>query len=125
MNGPQGIDIVALSWCIPEIRESLARAAAELEQHLNAEAANGRLLLRQFGCGECHTIPGVPTAGKSGTAQLGGDAAPHSWFIGYAPADAPTIAVAVIVEGGGAGAQKAVPMGGDVMSYFLGALGAD
>ena len=31
-------------------------------QHLNAEAANGRLLLRQFGCGECHTIPGVADA---------------------------------------------------------------
>ncbi|MEX2548512.1 MAG: penicillin-binding transpeptidase domain-containing protein, partial [Chloroflexota bacterium] len=37
-------------------------------------------------------VPGIPTAGKSGTAQLGGDAAPHSWFIGFAPADAPTIA---------------------------------
>ena len=58
-------------------------------------------------------VPGVPTAGKSGTAQLGGDAAPHSWFIGFAPADAPQIAIAVIVEGGGAGAQRAVPMGGD------------
>ncbi|MEO6351128.1 MAG: penicillin-binding transpeptidase domain-containing protein [Candidatus Limnocylindrales bacterium] len=66
-------------------------------------------------------VPGVPTAGKSGTAQLGGDAPPHSWFIGYAPADAPTIAVAVIVEGGGAGAQRAVPMGGDLMSFFLAA----
>lgn len=31
-------------------------------QHLGAEAANGRLLLRQFGCGECHTIPGVADA---------------------------------------------------------------
>lgn len=31
-------------------------------QSLNAEAANGRLLLRQFGCGECHTIPGVANA---------------------------------------------------------------
>ena len=29
-------------------------------------------------------VPGVPTAGKSGTAQLGGGAAPHSWFIGVA-----------------------------------------
>jgi peptidoglycan glycosyltransferase len=64
-------------------------------------------------------VPGVPTAGKSGTAQLGGDAAPHSWFIGYAPADAPQIAIAVIVEGGGAGAQRAVPMGGDLMGFFL------
>ncbi len=65
-------------------------------------------------------VPGVPTAGKSGTAQLGGDAAPHSWFIGYAPADAPTIAIAVIVEGGGAGAQRAVPMAGQLMSEYLG-----
>jgi peptidoglycan glycosyltransferase len=64
-------------------------------------------------------VPGVPTAGKSGTAQLGGDAAPHSWFIGFAPADAPQIAVAVVVEGGGAGAQRAVPMGGDLMEYYL------
>jgi peptidoglycan glycosyltransferase len=65
-------------------------------------------------------VPGVPTAGKSGTAELGGDAAPHSWFIGYAPADAPTIAVVVIVEGGGAGSQRAVPMAGRLMSAYLG-----
>jgi len=65
-------------------------------------------------------VPGVPTAGKSGTAQLGGDAAPHSWFIGFAPADAPRICVAVIVEGGGAGAQRAVPMAGRLMSAYLG-----
>jgi peptidoglycan glycosyltransferase len=64
-------------------------------------------------------VPGVPTAGKSGTAQLGGNAAPHSWFIGYAPADAPKIAIAVIVEGGGAGAQRAVPMAGQLMSDYL------
>jgi len=64
-------------------------------------------------------VPGIPTAGKSGTAELGGDAAPHSWFIGFAPADAPQIAVAVIVEGGGAGAQRAVPMAGDLMTHYL------
>lgn len=64
-------------------------------------------------------VPGVPTAGKSGTAELGGDAAPHSWFIGFAPADAPQIVVAVIVEGGGAGSQRAVPMAGDLMTYYL------
>ena len=64
-------------------------------------------------------VPGVPTAGKSGTAELGGDAAPHSWFIGFAPADAPRIAIAVIVEGGGAGSQRAVPMAGDLMTYYL------
>ena len=40
-------------------------------------------------------VPGVPTAGKSGTAQLGGDAAPHAGSSAYAPADAPQIAIAV------------------------------
>jgi peptidoglycan glycosyltransferase len=65
-------------------------------------------------------VPGVPTAGKSGTAEIGPDAAPHSWFIGYAPADAPRIAVAVIVEGGGLGSQRAVPMAGRLMSAYLG-----
>jgi peptidoglycan glycosyltransferase len=65
-------------------------------------------------------VPGVPTAGKSGTAQLAPDLAPHSWFIGFAPVDAPRIAVAVIVEGGGLGSQRAVPMAGRLMSAFLG-----
>ncbi len=66
-------------------------------------------------------VPGVPTAGKSGTAEVGDEELPHSWFIGYAPADAPQIAIAVIVEGGGAGAQRAVPMAGELMTLYLGA----
>lgn len=64
-------------------------------------------------------IPGVPTAGKSGTAQLG-SGIPNSWFIGFAPANAPRIAVAVIVERGGEGSGAAVPLGGQVMKYYLG-----
>ncbi|CAN5811039.1 penicillin-binding transpeptidase domain-containing protein [soil metagenome] len=64
-------------------------------------------------------VDGVPTAGKSGTAQLGGDQAPHSWFIGFAPADEPQIAIAVVVEHGGAGAQRAVPMAGSLMQRYL------
>lgn len=42
-------------------------------------------------------IPGVPTAGKTGTAQLG-DGTSHAWIIGFAPADRPRVAIAVIVE---------------------------
>ncbi len=34
-------------------------------------------------------VPGVTTAGKSGTAELGGTGEPHSWFIGFAPANDP------------------------------------
>jgi peptidoglycan glycosyltransferase len=42
-------------------------------------------------------IPGVKVAGKTGTAQTTGNNA-HAWIVGFAPADAPKIAVAVIVE---------------------------
>ncbi len=50
-------------------------------------------------------------AGKTGTAQNDRyDRVSHSWFIGFAPADAPKVAFAVIVENGGYGSQAAVPV---------------
>jgi peptidoglycan glycosyltransferase len=64
-------------------------------------------------------IPGVTTAGKSGTAELGGTGEPHSWFIGFAPAEAPRIAIAVIVEQAGRGAEVAAPIAGDLMTLYL------
>src|SRR5690606_31116749 len=53
------------------------------------------------GSGRTAQIPGVRVAGKTGTAQTGTDDPPHNWFVGFAPADNPTIAVAVLVENGG------------------------
>jgi penicillin-binding protein A len=64
-------------------------------------------------------VPGVSTAGKSGTAELGGSGEPHSWFIGFAPVEQPRIAIAVLVERGGFGRERAVPMAGQLMSYYL------
>ena len=64
-------------------------------------------------------VPGVTTAGKSGTAELGGSGEPHSWFIGFAPAEAPTIAIAVLVERAGRGAEVAAPIAGDMMELAL------
>ena len=64
-------------------------------------------------------IPGVTTAGKSGTAELGGRGEPHSWFIGFAPAEAPRVAIAVLVEEAGRGAEVAAPMAGNLMELWL------
>jgi cytochrome c2 len=36
--------------------------ACSKQESVSANAENGRLLLRQFGCGACHRIPGVPDA---------------------------------------------------------------
>lgn len=46
-------------------------------------------------------VTGLTVAGKSGTAELDPGNAPHSWFIGFAPADDPQVAIAVLVEHGG------------------------
>src|ERR687894_198212 len=67
-------------------------------------------------------ISGERAAGKTGTAQLGGDQAPHSWFIGFAPGQegaTPEIAVAVLVERGGSGSGAAAPIAGRVMAEWL------
>jgi peptidoglycan glycosyltransferase len=67
-------------------------------------------------------ITDARSAGKTGTAQLGGEQAPHSWFIGFAAAEdgaTPSIAVAVLVESGGSGADRAAPIAGRVMAEWL------
>lgn len=59
------------------------------------------------GTGTAAQIPGVEVAGKTGTAQTVRGANPHTWFIAFAPADDPQIAVAVIVEHGGSFGSEA------------------
>ena len=64
-------------------------------------------------------VIGITTAGKSGTAELGGSGEPHSWFIGFAPAENPTIAIAVLVEQAGRGGEVAAPIAGRLMARYL------
>ncbi|MFN0093455.1 MAG: peptidoglycan D,D-transpeptidase FtsI family protein [Dehalococcoidia bacterium] len=59
-------------------------------------------------------VPGVTVAGKTGTAETGIEGRSHAWFIGFAPADAPVVAVAVIVENGGRGGEVASPVAGAI-----------
>jgi cell division protein FtsI/penicillin-binding protein 2 len=72
---------------------------------------------RQFTSGA--DVPGIAVAGKSGTAELGGRGAPHSWFIGFAPVDHPRVAIAVVVERGGRGGERAAPLAGDMLARFF------
>ena len=43
-------------------------------------------------------IPGVEVAGKTGTAQSTADRPPYAWFVSFAPANDPKVAVAVLVQ---------------------------
>ena len=79
----------------------------------------------ETGTGTAARIPGVLVAGKTGTAQTTDDAAPHAWFTAFAPADAPRVAVAVIVENGGnlgneaTGGRVAAPIARAVIEAVL------
>ena len=50
------------------------------------------------GTGTAAQIPGVRVAGKTGTAQSTPDRPPYAWFVSFAPADDPKVAVAVLVQ---------------------------
>jgi peptidoglycan glycosyltransferase len=54
-------------------------------------------------------LPGVTLAGKTGTAQ-NPHGRTHAWFVAFAPAGEPRVAVAVIVENGGVGGRVAGPI---------------
>ena len=80
----------------------------------------------QSGTGTAAQIPGVAVAGKTGTAQTSTTEAPHAWFTAFAPADAPKVAVAVVVEHGGSlgneatGGRVAAPIAKAVIEAVLG-----
>ena len=64
-------------------------------------------------------IPNVQVAAKTGSAEPGGNVQTHAWYIAFAPAEAPRIAIAVIVEHGGTGGGAAAPIARQIMQEAL------
>ncbi len=65
---------------------------------------------------------GVPSAGKTGTAEVAGQGRgipAHGLYVGYAPYENPEIVVAVIIEHSGSGATTAVPAAAEIMEYYF------
>lgn len=76
------------------------------------------------GSGIAARIPGVSVAGKTGTAESAEDAPTDAWFIAFAPAENPTVAVAVMIERGGVGGRVAAPTARPVLEAALRAQGS-
>lgn len=57
-------------------------------------------------------------AGKTGTAEIGGDKKPHGWFTGFAPFETPEIVITVLIEEGD-GAKSAVPVARDFFNWYF------
>lgn len=71
------------------------------------------------GTGTRAQIPGVAVAGKTGTAETGKEAESHAWFIAFAPAENPTIAIAVVLENAGTGGRVAAPAARAILEAAL------
>lgn len=78
----------------------------------------------EAGSGTAARIPGVKVAGKTGTAETSEKANTDAWFVAFAPADHPTVVVAVMIEGGGVGGRVAAPTARPVLESALQAQGA-
>lgn len=72
----------------------------------------------QNGTGSAAAIAGVKVAGKTGTAETN-NATANSTFVGFAPYDTPTVAIAVVIEQNAKGEESAAAVGGQVLRAAL------
>ena len=119
---------------VSEIRDSQGRVAREFAVRTVRRAISGSsaakltqmmIAVVNNGSGYRAAIPGIQVAGKTGTATNGEGRAPNAWFTAFAPAQAPRIAVSVIVLDGGnlgseaTGGQVAAPIVRSVIEAYL------
>ena len=109
IRSPDGI---ILDRPTPSVRhEPLpASTARTLNEMMQKVVTEGELTVAE--------VPGVEVAGKTGTAESG-NGPPHSWWITFAPADDPEIAVCAMVENGGEGDDAALPIADRVIEAYL------
>ena len=112
---------IAADGVVPDVRWD--SSAPDGEPHALVTREQARLLGRYMrdvilaGTGRALRSSAVPIAGKTGTAEIAG-AQSHSWFIGFAPYGPAKrrVAVAVIIENAGYGAEAAAPAAGEIIA---------
>jgi peptidoglycan glycosyltransferase len=126
----QAPNLAVLSHTDPQLLSTvMTPAQAALETQMMTDVVKN-------GTGTAAEIPGIQVAGKTGTADNGPERAngtyllpPHAWFSGFAPADNPKIAVAVVLENGGVsgnettGGLAAAPVAQAVLKAYLASIG--
>ncbi len=104
-----------LDQTTPQIRSEVVSSATAtvVAQMMEGVVASGT--------GTRATVPNVRVAGKTGTTDAG-SSSQAVWFIGFAPVDNPTIALAVVVLDAGenaTGGTVAAPIAGNILNYWL------
>lgn len=104
-----------------QVKKFMPEQYGELMVANEAKALND--LLEQVvteGTGSALRTEAYSAAGKTGSAEFEKNKETHAWFVGYAPADQPKIAVCVLVEEGGSGGQTAAPIARNLFdAYFV------
>jgi peptidoglycan glycosyltransferase len=96
-------------------KQALDPAIAQQVAEAMVDAVNG-----PGASGYAAQLPGVVVAGKTGTAQVGGaNSPPHAWFMAFAPAGQPRLAVVVLKENGGEGSAVAAPIARQILAEAL------
>jgi peptidoglycan glycosyltransferase len=114
----------------PDLAEISNTAPAELRRAVSPQVAaklSDLMVAAEKFTQQDGAIPGVQIASKTGTAEHGTDprnTPPHAWYIAFAPAESPRVAVAVLVENGGdrlaaTGGALAAPIGRATMAAAL------
>jgi penicillin-binding protein 2 len=128
VNGPDGSLVESFQ---PRVRRRVHVDPAHLA--LVIDGMYGAVNDRAGTAFDAHIEGGVPVAGKTGTAQIarrwrpgddpersGYNNRAHAWFAGFAPAEAPEVAIVVLVEHGGAGGRQAAPIAINILQEYLG-----
>ena len=109
----------------PETNERVELPDISDPIHLDIDTAyvnlvrKGMRLVMEAGTARASQIPGIPSAGKTGTAQAPGDFTDHSVFIMFAPFDNPQIALAIQCENTGNGSMCAAPIASLLAEMYL------
>ena len=105
---------IAHGGVVPRPRLLLADAPGDWRTAMSADTARQltRMMVRGVTDGWAATaaIPGASVAAKTGSAEVAPGESSDALFIAFAPAEAPTIAVVVVKERGGAGSTQAGPV---------------
>jgi penicillin-binding protein 2 len=109
VDGSEQLFEPEVAGTLPISPENLALIRGSLE----AITSGARGTARQAFEGITYTV-----AGKTGTAESGREK-PHAWFVGYAPADAPRVTIAVLLEEAGEGSKEAAPLFRQVLEAFF------
>ncbi|MGI6112503.1 MAG: peptidoglycan D,D-transpeptidase FtsI family protein [Mahellales bacterium] len=94
-----------------ELKKNLPKNVATVTSPETAQIVKDMMVeVVNTGTGRVVALDNTQVAGKTGTAEVGGNADPHGWFVAFAPADDPTLSVVVVLENVGSGARNSGPI---------------